>query len=99
MSIPPLSREPCEGADLPPPPNPTEADWQVFGRLQTGQLDICDRKRALAVAAGDLSNLYGERLTDALRPPEGWERVFGKHQSKPPKPTLEELLAGPEVKP
>lgn len=52
----------------------------MFGRLQTGQLVICDQKRALAVQAGDLLNTYADKLVNDLRPASGWERIFGKRR-------------------
>ncbi len=78
MQTPPLARERCAGAKLPPMPAASEADHQVFGLMQTGQLEICETKRALAVEAGDLHNRYVERLVDDLRPKTFWERLFGR---------------------
>ena len=87
VSVPPLVRERCEGAEL-PPPRAGETDYQVFGVRQTGKLEKCDDKRALGVAAMDLHNTYVERLVDAVRPPTFWERIIGKRPRPPPKPTL-----------
>lgn len=86
--VPPLAREPCEGAELPPGPNPGEPEYQVFGVRQTGKLEKCDDKRALGVAAADLHNAYVDRLVKIVRPPTFWERIVGKHPAAPPKPSL-----------
>lgn len=83
VAVPPLVREPCEGAPL-PPRKASEADYQVFGVRQTGKLEKCDDKRALGVQAMDLHNAYVDRLVTDLRPPTFWERIVGKRRSKPP---------------
>lgn len=77
VAVPPLVREPCEGAQL-PPRKASEADLQVFGVRQTGKLEKCEDKRALGVEAMDLHNTYVDRLVTELRPPTFWERIFGK---------------------
>jgi hypothetical protein len=79
-------------ADLPPPPNPSREQLQVHALQQVGELEVCDRKRALAVAASDLHNMAVDRLVTDLRPARGWERVFGK---KTPKSTAYERLVLP----
>lgn len=79
---PAIAREPCAGAPL-PGPNPGEPDYQVFGVLQTGQLVICDQKRQLALAAGDILNRSADQLVRELRPATGWERIFGKRKVTP----------------
>lgn len=76
-------------ADLPPPPTPSREQLQVHALQQVGELEVCDRKRALAVAAGDLHNMFVDKLVTDLRPARGWERVFGK---RPPKSTAMERL-------
>lgn len=96
VQVPPLARESCLPADLPPRrPPPGEVEWQAFSVDQTGKLENCDTKRALAVAAGDLHNLYVKKLSDELEPPTWWERVTGR-EKEPPAPaatTIEDLLA------
>lgn len=78
VQIPATARKPCEGANLPAPPKPGEADYQVFGVQMVGKLDICEDKRALAVEAGDLHNRYVDKLASTVNPPSFWERVFGQ---------------------
>lgn len=94
MEVPGLARERCAAAELPAPPNPDEADYQVFGVRQTAALEKCDYKRALGVAAMDLHNAYVDRLVAELRPPTLWERLAGKHPRPPPKPSLEDVELG-----
>lgn len=93
--IPDAARRSCQNdaAPLPPAPplNASEADYAAFGRLQTGALEICDRRRALGVAAGDLHNLYVDRLAETLRPPTLGERLTGRRRKAPPAPTLDDL--------
>jgi len=80
VEVPPTVREKCVGAELPPPPKPSEKDYQVFGARQTTKLELCEGKRALAVDAMDLHNTYVDRLVDAVRPPTFWERIVGKRK-------------------
>lgn len=77
VEMPATARTPCEGAQLPAPPKPTEPDYQVFGLQMVGKLDICDGKRALAVEAGDMHNRFVDKLAESLNPPSLWDRVFG----------------------
>lgn len=93
IAVPPLAREACAPAELPAPPSPAEADYQVFGVRQTAALQTCNYKRAVGVAAMDLHNAYVDRLVDELRPPTLWERMLGKHPKDPPKPDLQTWLA------
>lgn len=95
VAIPDLAREPCLGAPLPPPPTPTEADYQTFGVAQTGQLEICDTKRRLAVAAGDLANLYAAHLQAELKPATLWQRLTGDRVKRPQSQniTIDDILA------
>lgn len=71
-------REPCVGAPLPPPPAPSEVDYQVFGVRQTSKLAECENKRRLGVEAMDLHNRYVDKLTESLDPPSLWQKVFGR---------------------
>jgi len=75
--IPDLAREPCVAAGLPSPPHPTREELEIHAILQLGELEVCERKRALGVAAGDLHNLYVDRLQAVLRPATFWERLTG----------------------
>jgi hypothetical protein len=67
------------------------AGYAAFGVDQTGSLEVCDRKRALGVAAMDLHNIYIDRLADNLKPPTVGQRIFGRHQKPPPRPSMDEL--------
>lgn len=91
--VPPLARESCTAAQLPPPPNPTREQLQEHAISQVGELEVCDRKRELAVTASDLHNHYVDRLVTELRPPTFVERFTGKRKVKPLK--RDELLARP----
>ena len=97
--VPSLARESCLPAPMPPPPSPSEADYQVFGLQQTGALEVCDKKRALGVAAADLHNIYVDRLAERLEPPSLWDRLTGHQPPQPPKPSLEELMGEKELNP
>lgn len=92
VAIPAEARKSCGdlAAPLPEPP-PDKPKLAAFGVGQTGALEICDQRRALGVAAGDLHNLYVDRLAEGLKPPSLGERVFGRRHKPPPKPTLDEL--------
>ena len=80
VDTPPLAKEVCQGAPLPKGPAPSEPDYQVFGILQTGMLEICDTKRALAVQAAELHNTQVDALKNELRPLSFWERLFGRRR-------------------
>jgi hypothetical protein len=71
--VPATVREPCAGAELPPPPHPAVRDYQVFGARQTSRLEMCDQKRALGVEAMDLHNTYVDRLVGDLSPKPWWK--------------------------
>ena len=91
MVTPLLAREPCVPADLPRhEPQPGEPEYQVFGAEQTTALIRCDDKRRLAVAAGDLFNVYADAYQAALKPRHWWQR-----HPKAPKvgSTIDEILA------
>lgn len=90
--IPDRAREPCAAAPLPPYPSASEIDHQAFGAEQTGQLEVCDTKRALAVAAGDLHNIYVDRLVETVKPRSMWGRLTGKRPGPPPRPSLDDLV-------
>jgi hypothetical protein len=90
--IPPLAREACTAAQLPPPPHPTREDFEIHATLQVGELEVCDRKRSLAVSAADLHNRYVDLLVTELRAPTLLERITGK---RPPAPKRDEMLAAP----
>lgn len=94
VEIPALAQERCEAAELPPAPSPGEADYQVFGLRQTAQLEKCDYKRAVGVAAMQIHNRYVDRLVEELRPPTLWQRLAGKRPRDPPKPSLEDAEVG-----
>lgn len=80
VDVPAEAREVCLGATLPRRPNPDERDYQVFGVLQTGMLEICDRKRALSVAASDYFNRQQDRFQEMIAPPRSlWQRLTGRH--------------------
>ena len=74
--IPDTVKEPCVGAELPPPPKPSEKDYQVFGARQTAKLELCEGKRALAVDTMELHNRYVDSLQQKLDPPPWWKRVL-----------------------
>jgi hypothetical protein len=91
----PYVRESCfvDAAPLPawtPPEQPDEAAWQAFGVRQTAALDICNGKRRLAVATGDLHNVYAEAYQKALAPRPWWR---GKPKMPAVSTTIDEILA------
>lgn len=94
--VPPLLRETCLGAPL-PPDNAGEEDYQVFGIRQTVKLEQCEFKRALGEAALDLHNGWVDVMIDRMQPPTLWQRMTGKGPAQPPKPSLEEYLGGRET--
>lgn len=67
---------PCPGAAL--PKSDDAKSYAAFGVLQTGQLELCDGRRALAVERIKLHNLYVARLTNDLRPLRWWEKIIGR---------------------
>lgn len=91
VEVPELARERCLPAPLPPPPNPSEAEKDAFAVLQTGALENCDTKRALAVAAADHHNQWVERMADDIRP-RGVLDVFSARAPLPEKPSLNDVL-------
>lgn len=90
--MPALAREPCRGADLPKPPI-GEPAYQEFSLLEAGWLEICDYKRMLAVAGGDLTNYRADYITANLRAPTLIERVTGRRKMpEAPPMTIEDIL-------
>lgn len=54
---------------------------RAFGVLQTGYLDICDRRRELAVDAADLHNQGVKATVNKLRPKRWYEFIIGRRGS------------------
>ncbi len=88
-----VAREPCAAAQLPvwtPPDRPAEADYQLFAKLQTDFLLVCDGKRRIAVAAGDFFNVQADDYQAQLRAQRWWER---RKKAKPLGLTIDDILA------
>lgn len=88
-----VARIPCDPAPLPvwtPPDRPAEADYQLFGKLQTDRLLVCDGKRRMAVAAGDFFNVQADWYQSQIKPRYWWQRV---PKAKPIETTIDEILA------
>lgn len=73
-------KEPCAGAPLPKRDPATGvipyADLVGFGIRQTGQLELCEGKRALAVDSDKIHNEYVERLEKELKPKKPWYKIW-----------------------
>lgn len=69
-------KEPCEGAPLPQRGQNgviPDSEWSAFGIRQTGQLELCEGKRKLAVDSDNIHNEYVEKLREALQPRPWWK--------------------------
>lgn len=69
-------KEPCEGAPLPQRGQSgviPDSEWSAFGIRQTGQLELCEGKRKLAVDSDNIHNEYVEKLREALQPRPWWK--------------------------
>lgn len=83
VKVPDGARARCEAAALPKATNSVAealAEARAFGTLQTGYLDICDKRRELAVDAADLHNQGVKKVVNELRPLRWWERIVGRRQ-------------------
>ncbi len=69
----------CEGAAL---PGDGLSEARVFGTLQTANLDICDKRRALGVEVIKDHNARVDKVVNELRPLTFWERIFGRRKVK-----------------
>lgn len=81
VKVPESARAACDAAPLPAYTNsPAEAlgEARAYGTLQTGYLDICDKRRKLAVDAADLHNQGVKKVVNELRPLRWWERIIGR---------------------
>jgi hypothetical protein len=58
----------CEGAALPTTLAPSKEEYRAFSMLQTGELSICEKRRALAVGAAEDFNAASDQLVKALSP-------------------------------
>jgi len=76
IEVPAQARVGCKGAPL-PPPHPTIADYRTFGALQTGELGVCEARRALAVETMDLHNKANAELAKKVLP-RPWWRFWGQ---------------------
>lgn len=70
--VPGEAAKPCTPAPLPAVVHPSLGDYRVFGVLQTGRLEVCEERRALAVEAMLVHNAGQERLAEKLRPKAWW---------------------------
>ncbi len=73
-----------------PPEQPDERAWQSFSVLSSAALVICDGKRRLAVATGDLTNVYADAYQKALAARPWWK---GKPKMPKVTTTIDEILA------
>lgn len=63
----------CTGAALPMEDHPTVADYRAFGVLQTGMLDICEQRRALAVQRMQEHNAAQDQLAAKVGRKPWWK--------------------------
>lgn len=72
ITVPVEAAKKCVPAAL-PPLKPTAADLRAFGLIQTGKLEVCEERRALAVEAMNLHNTTLAAAVKELRPKRWWE--------------------------
>lgn len=75
VDIPASAKVKCDAAPI---PGDSLAEARAYGTLQTGYLDICDKRRQLAVDAAVVFNNGTKEVVNDLRPLRWWERVIGR---------------------
>ncbi len=73
VEVPSEGAIPCVGTPLPKGPHPDPNDYKVFGALQTGQLGVCETRRALNYNTMVEHNAAIDRLVVKLAPHHWWE--------------------------
>lgn len=63
----------CTGAALPKGPRPGQAQVLAFAEAQTNKLEVCDERRALAVATVNIHNTKVDETVRKLTPHHWWE--------------------------
>ncbi len=73
IEVPAEASKHCAPAALPQGPHPSKEAYAVFGVLQTGKLEVCEERRALAVEAMTLHNGAMEAAAKKAEPKPWWK--------------------------